>query len=135
MFVGRIILGIGNGINTAPAPLWQTQTAQIKWRGKLVIFEIWMNVAGFSLCNWINYGMSYAGGPVAWRFPLAFQYFLFIVLFMTVPWLSLIQHGHLAEATQVLAAIDGKGIDDAFVLSQRNEIQYSVNYEREHAIG
>jgi MFS family permease len=87
MFVGRIILGMGNGINTSTAPIWQTETAQTKWRGKLVIFEMLMNIAGFSLCNWINYGLSFTGGSVAWRFPLAFQYVFFFVLFATVPWL------------------------------------------------
>lgn len=87
MFVGRIILGIGNGINTATAPIWQTETAQTKWRGKLVIFDMWMNIAGFSLCNWINYGISFQGGAVAWRFPLAFQYVFFFILLATVPWL------------------------------------------------
>ena len=47
----------------------------------------------------------------------------------------LIQHGHKDEATQVLAAIEGKEIHDPFVQAQQAEIQYSVDYEREHAIG
>ncbi|CBF77732.1 hypothetical protein AN4337.2 [Aspergillus nidulans FGSC A4] len=44
MFVGRSVLErfvpdicIGNGISAATAPVWQTETAQAKWRGKLVI--------------------------------------------------------------------------------------------------
>lgn len=65
MFVGRIISGIGNGINTATAPIWQTETAQPKWRGKLVIIEMMMNIFGFWLCNWINYGLSFHGGSLA----------------------------------------------------------------------
>lgn len=65
MFVGRIICGIGNGINTATAPIWQTETAQPKWRGKLVIIEMMMNIFGFWLCNWINYAMSFRGGSMA----------------------------------------------------------------------
>lgn len=78
---------IGNGINTATAPIWQTETAQAKWRGKLVILEMAMNIAGFSLVNWINYGLSFVEGSVAWRFPLAFQFVFIFVLFGTVPWL------------------------------------------------
>ena len=35
MIVGRIIAGIGNGINTATAPVWQSETSQIKWRGNI----------------------------------------------------------------------------------------------------
>ena len=37
MIAGRIIAGIGNGINTSTAPVWQSETSSIKWRGKLVI--------------------------------------------------------------------------------------------------
>ncbi|PYH88519.1 general substrate transporter, partial [Aspergillus ellipticus CBS 707.79] len=58
MFVGRVILGVGNGINTTTAPLWQTETSAPEWRGKLAVFEMVMNIAGFCLVNWINYGLS-----------------------------------------------------------------------------
>ncbi|KAI8315668.1 putative MFS sugar transporter [Colletotrichum sp. SAR11_59] len=139
MFVGRIILGVGNGINTATAPIWQTETAPAHWRGKLVMFEMMMNIAGFSLCNWINYGLSFAGGAVAWRFPLAFQFVFIIALFATVPWLPesprwLMSHGREAEATEVLACLEAKLQDDVHVVSQREEILFSTNYEREHQI-
>ncbi|KAI8302256.1 hypothetical protein K4K59_000594 [Colletotrichum sp. SAR11_240] len=139
MFVGRIILGVGNGINTATAPIWQTETAPAHWRGKLVMFEMMMNIAGFSLCNWINYGLSFAGGAVAWRFPLAFQFVFIIALFVTVPWLPesprwLMSHGRETEATEVLACLEAKPQDDVYVVSQKEEILFSINYEREHQI-
>ena len=63
MFVGRIIAVIGNGINTSTAPVWQSETAQAKWRGKLVVIEMIMNIAGFSLSNWVTYGFSFLPGP------------------------------------------------------------------------
>lgn len=116
MIVGRIVAGIGNGINTATAPVWQTvrlslhaggpasfhprrtyltnssltllqETSAIKWRGKLVVIELILNIAGFSLSNWVTFGFSFLSGGVAWRFPLAFQFFFIIILFATVPWL------------------------------------------------
>ncbi|GAB1207390.1 hypothetical protein APSETT445_006106 [Aspergillus pseudonomiae] len=138
MFVGRIVLGIGNGINTATAPIWQTETSQLKWRGKLVIFEMMMNIFGFCLVNWINYGLSFVGGSIAWRFPLAFQFFFLIILWSTTPWLPesprwLIAHGRQEEATVVLSCLEAKPIDDPFVIAQRNEIEYSVRYERENS--
>lgn len=52
MITGRIVGGIGNGLNTATAPVWQTETSQVKWRGKLVVIELITNIAGFSLSNW-----------------------------------------------------------------------------------
>lgn len=46
-----------------------------------------MNIFGFMLVNWINYGFSFIGGGVAWRFPLAFQFIFIFLLYATVPWL------------------------------------------------
>ncbi|KAK5016975.1 hypothetical protein LTR16_001320 [Cryomyces antarcticus] len=48
MIVGRIVAGIGNGINTATAPVWQGETCKAAWRGKLIVIEMIMNIAGFS---------------------------------------------------------------------------------------
>ena len=87
MIVGRVVGGIGNGINTATAPVWQTETSQIKWRGKLVVLEMILNIAGFSISNWLTYGFSFLGGPVSWRFPLAFQFVFIFILWATVPML------------------------------------------------
>ncbi|KAH6979309.1 hypothetical protein EDB82DRAFT_527394 [Fusarium venenatum] len=128
MIVGRIVLGIGNGINTATAPIWQSETAQARWGGKLVILEMAMNIAGFYLVNWINYGLSFVEGSVAWRFPLAFHFVFIFVLFATVPWLPqsprwLIAHGHTGEATEILAYIEDKPITSPIVTAQLHEIQ------------
>ncbi|KAK7221412.1 hypothetical protein V2G26_009415 [Clonostachys chloroleuca] len=139
MIAGRIILGIGNGINTATAPIWQTETAQAKWRGKLVILEMAMNIAGFCLVNWLNYGLSFVDSSVSWRFPLAFQFVFIFILFATVPWLPesprwLIAHDRADEATEIIGCIEAKEVSDAYVKAQVHEIQFSVNYEREHSM-
>jgi len=107
MIVSKLTItyrSIGNGINTSIAPVWQTEAAQAKWRGKLVILEMAMNIVGFCLVNWvrdtpvqfvlasltqsqINYALSFSPGAFSWRFPLAFQFIFIIILFVTVPWL------------------------------------------------
>ncbi|CRG86234.1 Sugar transporter STL1 [Talaromyces islandicus] len=65
----------------------QTETAAARWRGQLAILEMVTDIAGFTLVNWINYGLSFVGGTFAWRFPIAFQCFIIFILFATVPWL------------------------------------------------
>ncbi|KAL8339115.1 hypothetical protein RB598_007432 [Gaeumannomyces tritici] len=139
MFVGRVVTGVGNGVNTATAPVWQTETSRAAWRGRLVLLEMGMNIVGFCLCNWVNYAMSFAGGSVAWRFPLSFQFVLIAVLFATVPWLPesprwLAAHGRHAEALQILGALEGRDVDDPSVEALHREIVFSVEYEREHAV-
>lgn len=64
IIVGRVIAGIGNGINTATAPPWQAETSKASWRGKLIVIELILNIAGFSFSNWVTFGFSYAGGAV-----------------------------------------------------------------------
>ena len=52
---------------THVAPVWQGETSRASWRGKLIVIEMIMNIAGFSLSNWVTYGFSYAaqlGKPV-----------------------------------------------------------------------
>ena len=140
MIVGRIVAGIGNGINTSTAPIWQSETSQIKWRGKLVIIEMICNIGGFSLSNWMTFGFSYLSGPISWRFPLAFQLVFMIILFATVPWLPesprwLIARGEEDEAFEILAALEDKDINDPFILAEHKEIVYAVQYERQYGVG
>ncbi|RMZ90064.1 hypothetical protein DV736_g2701, partial [Chaetothyriales sp. CBS 134916] len=139
MIVGRIVAGIGNGVNTATAPVWQTETSQLKWRGKLVVIELIMNIGGFCLSNWMTFGFSFLGGPISWRFPLAFQLVFIIILYATVPWLPesprwLIAHEEEDQAYTILADLENKDEDDPFILAQHKEIVYTVQYERAHAV-
>lgn len=57
--VGRIVTGIGNGINTSTVPTWQSESAKSSDRGKLVMIEGALITGGICLSYWINYGMFY----------------------------------------------------------------------------
>ena len=46
----------------------------------------------------------------------------------------LISHGRKDEALQVLACIEAKALDDPYITTQHDEIQFSIQYEREEAI-
>ncbi|KJA15910.1 hypothetical protein HYPSUDRAFT_207495 [Hypholoma sublateritium FD-334 SS-4] len=140
MIVARLITGVGNGINTSTAPVWQGETSKAAWRGKLIVFEMIMNIAGFSLSNWMTYGFSFASGSIAWRFPIAFQLLFSFILFATIPWLPesprwLLAHGYTEEGVAVLVALEGADAtanDDAIV-AERDAILEALRIERETA--
>jgi hypothetical protein len=43
MMVGRIVAGLGTGMNTATAGVWQAETSKMNSRGKLVIIQMGMS--------------------------------------------------------------------------------------------
>lgn len=54
--VGRIVTGIGNGMNTSTVPTWQSESSKAHDRGKMVMIEGMLITAGITLSYWINYG-------------------------------------------------------------------------------
>ncbi|KAH8812961.1 general substrate transporter [Xylogone sp. PMI_703] len=137
MIVGRIIVGLGIGMNTATAGVWQSETSKPQSRGKLVMIHMAQCISGFSFSNWLTLGFSFAPGSVAWRFPLAFQIVFALALFCMCPWLPesprlLIRKGRDDEAIEVLAAMEGNGAtrDTPSVQLQFNIIKDVL--DREH---
>jgi len=99
-----------------------------------------MNIAGFSLSNWMTYGFSFASGSISWRFPIAFQLVFSLILISTVPWLPesprwLLAHGRHEEGIAILAALEGPNvtIKDEIIVNQRDEILDAVRIEQENA--
>lgn len=99
-----------------------------------------MNIAGFSLSNWMTYGFSFLGGSISWRFPIAFQLAFSVILLATVPWLPesprwLLAHGYEEEGVEVLVALHGEGATtmDDHILYQKEEILDAVRLEKQTA--
>ena len=56
LIVGRIITGVGNGMNTSTVPTWQSESSKAHDRGKMVMIEGMLITAGITLSYWVNYG-------------------------------------------------------------------------------
>ncbi|KAF2101344.1 general substrate transporter [Rhizodiscina lignyota] len=137
MLVGRIVAGVGTGMNTATAGVWQAETSKMSSRGKLVIIQMANCITGFSISNWLTLGFSFAPKEVDWRFPLAFQIFFTFCIYALCPFLPdsprlLIRKGRYEEAYEVIAALQGHGAtpDSPSVHAQFNIIKDVL--DREH---
>ncbi|KAF3765368.1 putative MFS sugar transporter [Cryphonectria parasitica EP155] len=139
MYVGRVVAGLGTGMNTATAGVWQSETSKMRSRGKLIIIQMANCITGFAISNWLTLGFSFAPGSVSWRFPLAFQMFFSGLVWLMCPYLPdsprlLIRKGRYEEATEVLAALEGHGAtpSSASVRTQFSIIKDIL--DREHAV-
>jgi sugar porter (SP) family MFS transporter len=123
--VGRVISGLGNGMDTATIPVWQSECSRAHNRGFLVCFEGAIIAVGTFIAYWIDFGLSYVNSSVQWRFPVAFQ-ILFAILVsagaMMLPesprWF--VMQGKDQEALEVLAALNDSTIDGEDVLTDFN---------------
>ncbi|KAI8221066.1 Sugar transporter [Colletotrichum sp. SAR 10_86] len=129
--IGRIITGLGNGGNTSTVPTWQSETCSAHKRGKLVMIEGALISGGIMISYWIDLGMSFAPGSVAWRFPLALQiaFCIFILAFVwNLPesprWLILKDRHQ--ESKEVIAAIADLPLDDDYVENEYKVMKETV---------
>ena len=136
MIVGRVIGGLGIGVNTTCIPIFQSETCKASLRGKLVSVQLTFLVFGFVLTNWMNFGFTYIpNNPVSWRFPLGFQSALAIGTVLLLPllaesprWLCLRDRQQEAEA--MLSRMVAKPIDDPEVQDLLHVMVTTIARER-----
>ncbi|KAJ5374389.1 Major facilitator superfamily domain general substrate transporter [Penicillium concentricum] len=129
--VGRVVTGVGNGMNTATIPTYQAETSRSNNRGLFICIE-GSNVAiGTLISYWIDFGASYGPPDLTWRFPIAFQcVFGFIIIFsmLALPesprWLFTRERYEEGEA--VIAALADQPIDHHEVQLQKIIILDSI---------
>lgn len=135
LLVGRVITGVGTGIKTSTVPPYQAELCDRKSRGRLVSAEVLFVGVGIVTAYWFDFGMSYVGGPIAWRLPLAFQIvfaILVVALVFGLPesprWLY--NHGQPDEAIEVLCRVHNKSPDDEYILAEKKAIVDTIEFDR-----
>jgi len=136
MIIGRVIGGLGIGVNTTTIPMFQSETCKPSLRGKLVSVQLTFLVFGFVLTNWMNFGFTYVpNNPVSWRFPLGFQSALAIGTVFLLPMLAesprwLCLKDRQQEAEVVLSRLVAKPIDDPEVQDLLHVMVTTIARER-----
>lgn len=109
--IGRVITGIGNGLNTSTVPTWQSETCKAHRRGMMVMIEGALITGGICLSYWLDFGFSFLEpSSISWRFPLAFQIVFALIILAFILELPesprwLILKGKEDEALEVLSAL------------------------------
>ncbi|KAF9894439.1 hypothetical protein FE257_007942 [Aspergillus nanangensis] len=130
-FIGRVITGIGNGMNTSTIPTYQAECSKTSNRGLLICIEGGVIAIGTAIAYWIDFGAHYGPPDLVWRFPIAFQIFFGLIIIVGMFFLPdspryLISKGRVEEGEYVLAALGGWETHDHETQMQKNLVVDSI---------
>ncbi|KAN0110858.1 putative hexose carrier protein [Hyaloscypha variabilis] len=132
--VGRLVAGFGLGIMTTVIPIWLTECAMPKSRGRMMAMQLSNLIMGLIIANWLDYGMSSYSGSIQWRFPCAFQIVFCMIVCCMVPFMPespryLCATDQIEKAAISLAALRGGYSDTPEISRELEEIRYAVAIE------
>lgn len=126
----RFIGGLGVGASSVVAPMYISEIAPAKTRGRLVAVFQFNIVFGILLAYFFNYLLA-GSGPDDWRWMIgivAIPAIVFIILLFFVPesprWL-MVHRKEYDKARKILAVSDPEGVDEAIA-----SIHQSIDEER-----
>ncbi|KAL2009276.1 hypothetical protein VTN00DRAFT_7470 [Thermoascus crustaceus] len=129
--VGRVVTGVGNGINTSTIPTYQAECSRTSNRGLLICIEGGVIAFGSLIAYWIDFGASYGPDDLTWRFPIAFQIFFGLVIVIGMiflpespRWLCIKER--YEEGETVIAALMGKEVSSHEVQLQKSIVLDSI---------
>lgn len=129
--IGRIITGVGNGINTSTIPTYQAECSRTANRGLLICIEGGIIAFGTMIAYWIDYGASYGPDDLTWRFPISFQIIFGLILIIGTWFLPesprwLLTRDRHEDGINVIAALSGLETTDPEVKLQHQLIMDSI---------
>ncbi|KAM3434431.1 hypothetical protein NHJ13734_006001 [Beauveria thailandica] len=141
LYAGRFFTGVGVGIFSGVAPLYNAELSLPEMRGFLVSFYQFATILGIMLSFWIGYGSNYIGGTgdsqsdLSWRLPSIIQGIPAAALaigiwFMPYSPRWLVKVGRDEEAKATLAWMRKLPIDDKVVQVEFMEIKAESVFEK-----
>ena len=132
--VARFVTGMGTGIETSTVPMYQAELCEASKRGRLVCSEPLFVGVGIVIAYFFDYGMSFVGGPISWRLPIACQMifaFVAIVMIFGTPESPryCYKMGRKEEALQILCDVYDRPPDHPKILKEQAEILEAVDWE------
>ncbi|KAK9312486.1 hypothetical protein V1524DRAFT_479184 [Lipomyces starkeyi] len=130
--------GLCIGLTSSLVPIYQSEIAPRKIRGRIVVFQVFAITWGILIQYFIQYGCSFLDSEAAFRIPWAIQVIPAVILFIGLFWLPrcprwLANVNRWDEALRVLVFLrSAKGdINDPLVLAEYKEIEEQIRCERE----
>ncbi|KAK9311055.1 general substrate transporter [Lipomyces starkeyi] len=138
LIAGRAIAGLCMGLTSALVPIYQSEIAPRKIRGRIMSLQPMAISWGLTTQYFIEYGCSFIESAAAFRIPWAIQTIPAMILFIGLFWLPrsprwLASKDRWDEVLRVLAFLRTAtgDINDPLVLAEYREIEDQIRFERE----
>ncbi|KAJ5378266.1 General substrate transporter [Penicillium cataractarum] len=136
LIIGRLISGVGNGINTSTVPMYVSEISRTESRGRSLAVQMSLVIFGTVIAYWLDYGMvRNLSGEVVWRFPIAFQIFFALITISTILFLPesprwLFAHDRREESTRAVSRLLGCDESDERVQKITCDMEEALMLER-----
>lgn len=138
--VGRVILGFGVGQLSSIVPVWQSETAGAKNRGRHVVIDGLFICLGYTFESWIDLGFfEFKTGPITWRPPIAIGSLFSIMVIVFIYFLPesprwLVMKNRITEARAVISAFKDKAENSFEVQAELAGIELSLEERTGHEV-
>ncbi|KAK9234917.1 general substrate transporter [Lipomyces kononenkoae] len=138
LIAGRATAGLCIGLTSALVPIYQSEIAPRKIRGRIIVFQFLAITFGIMIQYFIQYGCSFLKSNASFRAPWAIQATPAAILFIGLFWFPysprwLASVDRWDEALRVLAFLRTANTDtnDPLVIAEYREIEDQIRSERE----
>ncbi|KAK9350112.1 general substrate transporter [Lipomyces doorenjongii] len=138
LVIGRVISGVCIGLTSSLVPIYQSEIAPRKIRGRVVSLQHFAIAWGILIMYFVQYGCSFLHSEAVFRLPWALQTIPAVLLFIGLFWLPrsprwLASKDRWDEVLQVLAFLRTPNCDinDPLVLAEYKEIEEQIRVERD----
>jgi sugar porter (SP) family MFS transporter len=136
--IGRVLSGIGLGLQVATVPTWQSECAKPKTQGRWVMIEGGLQTTGVACGQWIGYAFFFTHGQIQWRMPVAIQLIPAIIVFCLIMFLPesprwLIKHGKIEQGVHNLCKLRGLPEDDPVLKAELDSIMATFESQKSEA--
>ncbi|KAH6617673.1 general substrate transporter [Chaetomium sp. MPI-SDFR-AT-0129] len=111
VLLGRIVSGVGTAVVSAGVPLYQSEIAPPKQRGRYVVMNHVGFVAGLASGFWVGYCITFwddeRGLAIGWRYSLGASFIPALIFMIAIPFMHesprwLVEHGKTDDALSTL---------------------------------